>query len=84
MASVRANPNIAALNKSSFNIGFLEIPDIRDAKISPIPIPAPASPQVDRPAPIFCAACKSKSRRKKRPDEESSLFYLQKRRLCFC
>ena len=74
---------MAALNKSSFNIGFLEIPDIKDAKISPIPIPAPASPQVDRPAPIFCAACKSKSKRKKRPDQESSLFYLQKRRLCF-
>ncbi len=26
-------------------------------KINPIPIPAPASPNVDRPAPIFCAAC---------------------------
>lgn len=56
MASVKAKPSIAALNKSSFNIGFLDIPDIRDANISPIPIPAPASPQVERPAPIFCAA----------------------------
>ena len=62
MASVKAKPSIAALNKSSFNIGFLDIPDIRDAKISPIPIPAPASPQVERPAPIFCAAWTSKRR----------------------
>lgn len=53
MASVKAKPKIAALNKSSLNIGFREIPDIKDAKINPIPIPAPASPQVDRPAPIF-------------------------------
>jgi hypothetical protein len=25
--------------------------------MNPIPIPAPASPEVDSPAPIFCAAC---------------------------
>jgi hypothetical protein len=24
-----------------------------------MPMPAPASPQVDNPAPIFCAACTS-------------------------
>lgn len=57
MASVSANPKIAVLNKSSFNKGFLAIPEIRDAKIRPIPTPAPARPNVDRPAPIFCAAC---------------------------
>ncbi len=56
IASVKANPKIAALNKSSFNKGFLAIPEIKAAKIRPIPIPAPARPQVDRPAPIFCAA----------------------------
>jgi hypothetical protein len=25
--------------------------------MNPIPIPAPASPKVESPAPIFCAAC---------------------------
>ena len=29
----------------------------KDAKIKPIPSPAPARPEVDKPAPIFCAAC---------------------------
>ncbi len=57
IASVNANPKIANLNKSSFRLGFLEVPRIKDPKINPIPIPAPASPKVDRPAPIFCAAC---------------------------
>jgi len=57
IASVRANPKIANLNKSSFRLGFLEVPKIRDPKINPIPIPAPASPKVYSPAPIFCAAC---------------------------
>jgi hypothetical protein len=57
IASVSANPKIANLNKSSFRLGFLEVPKIRDPKINPIPIPAPASPKVDSPAPIFCAAC---------------------------
>lgn len=59
IASVNANPKIADLNKSSFKLGFLEIPMINDAKINPIPIPAPASPKVESPAPIFCAACNS-------------------------
>lgn len=57
MASVKANPKIANLNRSSFRFGFLEIPKINDAKISPIPIPAPARPAVESPAPIFCADC---------------------------
>ena len=37
--------------------GFLEIPKIKEPKTIPIPAPAPASPNVARPAPIFCAAC---------------------------
>lgn len=57
IASVNANPKIANLNKSSFNCGFLDTPRIKDPKTKPIPIPAPASPDVDKPAPIFCAAC---------------------------
>ena len=57
IASVKANPKIANLKRSSFNCGFLEIPVINEAKIKPIPIPAPANPNVDNPAPIFCAAC---------------------------
>lgn len=56
IASVNANPKIAVLNKSSFSNGFLAIPEIREAKIRPMPTPAPARPKVDRPAPIFCAA----------------------------
>ena len=59
MASVRANPKIATLNKSFVIVGFLEIPKIKELKISPIPIPAPVSPNVASPAPIFCAACNS-------------------------
>ena len=66
IASVKANPKIADLNKSSFRFGFLEIPAIRDAKINPIPIPAPASPKVESPAPIFCAACNSIEKRQRR------------------
>ena len=57
IASVNANPKIAKRNMSSFKVGFLEVPKINDPKINPIPIPAPASPKVESPAPIFCAAC---------------------------
>ena len=53
IASVNAKPKIAVLNKSSFKRGFLEIPAISEAKIRPIPTPAPARPKVDNPAPIF-------------------------------
>ena len=66
IASVRANPKIANLNKSSLKNGFLETPIIKEAKINPIPTPAPASPNVDNPAPIFCAACKSIKKRQRR------------------
>ena len=53
MASVKANPRIAVLNKSSFRRGFLEIPAINEANIRPMPTPAPARPKVDSPAPIL-------------------------------
>lgn len=53
MASVRAKPNIAN-RKSSFLIeGLRAVPTINEAKIKPIPIPAPQRPNVDNPAPIF-------------------------------
>ena len=71
IASVNANPKIAKRNMSSFKVGFLEVPKINDPKINPIPIPAPASPDVDNPAPIFCAACNNINKNKK---EELYLF----------
>jgi hypothetical protein len=37
--------------------GFLAVAKIKDPKINPIPIPAPAKPDVDNPTPIYCAAC---------------------------
>lgn len=40
-ASVKPKPSMAVLNKSSFNIGFLDISDIRDANISPIYLSEP-------------------------------------------
>ena len=57
IASVKAKPRIAKRNKSSLTKGFLPLAIIKEAKIKPIPIPAPANPKVDNPAPIFCAAC---------------------------
>ena len=53
IASVKAKPNIANFNKSSFKVGLREIPLIKEEKIRPIPTPAPAKPKVDNPAPIF-------------------------------
>ena len=53
IASVSAKPSIANFNRSSFSVGLREIPLIKEAKISPIPTPAPAKPKVDNPAPIF-------------------------------
>jgi len=72
IASVNAKPKIAKRNISSFKVGFLEVPKINDPKINPIPIPAPASPEVDSPAPIFCAACNNINKNKK---EELYLSY---------
>lgn len=62
IASVRANPKMAILNNSSFKFGFLEIPKTRDPNTVPIPTPAPASPMVARPAPIYLAACNNMGR----------------------
>ena len=56
IASVKANPKIAYLKRSSFKEGFLAKASNREPKIAPIPTPAPAKPKVDRPAPIFFAA----------------------------
>ena len=57
IASVKAKPRIAILKSSSFNEGFLEIPNTSAPNTVPIPIPAPASPIVAHPAPIHFAAC---------------------------
>jgi hypothetical protein len=35
--------------------GFLDDPIINEPKTTPIPIPAPAKPKVDNPAPIIFA-----------------------------
>ena len=48
---------IAYLKRSSLIDGFLAKDNNRAAKMKPIPIPAPANPEVDKPAPNFCAAC---------------------------
>lgn len=64
IASVNAKPKIANLNNSSLRFGFLETPKIKEAKITPIPTPAPANPEVDSPAPIFCAACNNIQKKK--------------------
>ena len=55
MASVRANPRIQILKRSSDRSGFLETPMMNAPKTRPIPAPAPASPVVDSPAPISLA-----------------------------
>ena len=78
IASVNANPKIAKRNMSSFKVGFLEVPRINDPKINPIPIPAPASPEVDNPAPIFCAACNNINKNKKKE------LYLYQISMVFC
>ena len=59
MASVSAKPKIAILNNSSFKDGFLEMLKINEPKTLPIPIPAPANPIVDKPAPIHLKPNKS-------------------------
>ncbi len=57
IASVNAKPKIAILNNSSFNDGFLEVPNANSPKTVPISIPAPAKPIVAKPATIHFAAC---------------------------
>jgi hypothetical protein len=44
MASVKANPKIANLNKSSFRVGLQVKEKIREEKTNPIPKPAPVKP----------------------------------------
>jgi hypothetical protein len=63
IASVSANPNIAILNSSSFKLGFLAIPKTSAPKTVPIPTPAPASPMVASPAPMYLAACSNNTGR---------------------
>ena len=65
IASVNANPKIAYLNKSSLIEGFLAKDNNKAAKMNPIPIPAPANPEVDKPAPTFCAAVTNIKKKKK-------------------
>lgn len=55
IASVKANPNIAYVNKSDLTDGFLDVELINAANTNPIPIPAPDNPIVDNPAPITFA-----------------------------
>lgn len=76
IASVKAKPKIAKRNKSSFTNGLRPDAIINDAKIKPIPIPAPAKPNVDNPAPIFCAACNNI-----RDDRKNFIKHLRKSKL---
>jgi hypothetical protein len=55
MASVGANPEIATLNNSCLEDGFLGIPIIGGPDTIPIPTPAPADPMAAAPPPIFLA-----------------------------
>ena len=66
IASVKANPKIAILNKSCLNEGLREIPMINDPNTVPIPAPAPANPIAAAPPPIFLAASKSIKRGRKK------------------
>ena len=56
MASVNEKASIARLNNSPFNEGFLEVPFIRAANITPAPIAPPPIPIVANPPPINLAA----------------------------
>jgi hypothetical protein len=56
MASVRANPRIVYRNIVARTDGLRAIPEIRAAKMDPIPTPAPAIAIVARPAAISLAA----------------------------
>ena len=63
IASVNANPKIAVLNKSSFSNGFLAIPEIREAKIRPMPTPAPIQTIADLQSRIRLALARPELRR---------------------
>ena len=53
VASVNANPKIQYLNKSSDKSGFLETAIKNEPKTIPIPVPAPAKPNVDNPQFVY-------------------------------
>ena len=57
VASDKANPRIAYWNNWGRMLGFRLVADISDENTSPIPTPAPASPIVANPAPMYFAAC---------------------------
>ena len=57
IASVKAKPIIAYLNKVASKDGLRAIPLIRAANIVPIPTPAPVRPIAARPAPNCLADC---------------------------
>ena len=57
VASAKAKPNIAYANNCPLNDGFLDTPNIKAPKTTPIPTPAPIKPVVANPVPIILAAC---------------------------
>jgi hypothetical protein len=44
------------VNNWPLNWGFLAVDEIKEAKILPIPIPAPINPEQAIPAPMYLAA----------------------------
>jgi len=56
VASARAKPRIAYVNNWPLSWGFRAVDVIRDAKIRPIPAPAPIKPEQANPAPMYWAA----------------------------
>jgi len=57
VASDRANPRILYVNSAFRRDGFRDEPWIRAANTIPTPIPAPVSPSVAIPEPMYLAAC---------------------------
>lgn len=56
VASAKAKPKIAYANNCGLNWGFLAVAVIKPENTTPIPTPAPASPIVAKPAPMYFAA----------------------------
>jgi len=52
MASVKANPKMAAEKSSCLKKGFLDIPKTTEPQINPAPTPGPVKAIVAKPAPI--------------------------------
>ena len=57
VASDRANPRIAYENNCGRRAGLRAVAVIRPLNTTPIPTPAPASPIVANPDPMYFAAC---------------------------